>query len=809
MKKLHLFKTVLLLCALIVGSVNGWATDTLVETIDFTGGDPKVSSYAASSTWGNWTVVGAANNGGNWAYMRIGGGKTNSSPSTITGTQALTDAVDYIEISHNGRSNKSFSVTSVVVESSSSTNFSSPTSTTTVSNPDISEAGTITITPSEQVATNSYYKITINWTGSTSKNYGLDTYTVKFYKKTPAGPVDLTSFDFTNSTPAVQLSKNGSKWEAEYTQAVVADPDDYDGTVTYSIVAGSSTIPAGWTVDVSSAGVVSIDATTNEAASIVVKASGTGTEKYNAPDDATYTLGVTAAPEGVGTPTFSKATGSYYYNTKVEIESVNASSIYYTTDGTTPSKSSTLYDDEEGVKITKSMTLKAIGYDGETASDVASIEYTLKAPEAPTFSVAAGAVAKGTVVTLTPGEGGSTVIYTTDGTTPSYSESNGEIGTEVTINYGQTIKAITVDDGENESTVASATYTLTIPTGTVYYELVTDASTLNDGDKILIVNSDVTCTMNTASDKNNRPQVEVTKESDGTIKTLPETAQIITLEADGDNWYFNVGTDAYLYASSKSSNQLKTAGYSTVGDNGKATITISSNIATILFQGTNSHNGVRYNSNNSLFSCYDPASDTYSNMGDVKIYVQKSEEPTEVVTVSSHGWATYIPSYAVQFPANRAYVVTDVDGDKTEVEAVTKVPARTPVLLKGEGEVTATILDEEVDAPATNLLSVGTGYAVDGKYSYVLAKNGENKAGFKQWTGAMSVLKDRVVLLLDDVLEARDFLFLDFEGETTGINAALMNNERMNNEVYNLNGQRVAQPTKGLYIVNGRKVVIK
>ena len=31
----------------------------------------------------------------------------------------------------------------------------------------------------------------------------------------------------------------------------------------------------------------------------------------------------------------------------------------------------------------------------------------------------------------------------------------------------------------------------------------------------------------------------------------------------------------------------------------------------------------------------------------------------------------------------------------------------------------------------------------------------------------------------------------------------------MDNGVYNLNGQRVNQPTKGLYIVNGRKVVIK
>ena len=54
---------------------------------------------------------------------------------------------------------------------------------------------------------------------------------------------------------------------------------------------------------------------------------------------------------------------------------------------------------------------------------------------------------------------------------------------------------------------------------------------------------------------------------------------------------------------------------------------------------------------------------------------------------------------------------------------------------------------------------------------------------------------------------ARSFV-IDEEGGTTGINA--VNGEGfMVNGYYNLNGQRVAKPTKGLYIVNGKKVVIK
>jgi hypothetical protein len=47
-----------------------------------------------------------------------------------------------------------------------------------------------------------------------------------------------------------------------------------------------------------------------------------------------------------------------------------------------------------------------------------------------------------------------------------------------------------------------------------------------------------------------------------------------------------------------------------------------------------------------------------------------------------------------------------------------------------------------------------------------------------------------------------------FDGGTTGISATLVNSEqRIVNSVYDLQGRKVAQPTKGLYIVNGKKVM--
>ena len=43
----------------------------------------------------------------------------------------------------------------------------------------------------------------------------------------------------------------------------------------------------------------------------------------------------------------------------------------------------------------------------------------------------------------------------------------------------------------------------------------------------------------------------------------------------------------------------------------------------------------------------------------------------------------------------------------------------------------------------------------------------------------------------------------------TGIDATLVNSEKVNSQYFNLAGQRVAHPAKGLYIVNGKKVIIK
>ena len=135
------------------------------------------------------------------------------------------------------------------------------------------------------------------------------------------------------------------------------------------------------------------------------------------------------------------------------------------------------------------------------------------------------------------------------------------------------------------------------------YALVTDATTLAAGDRILIayVDDKVAKAMG-GQNTNNRAAVEVTLNTDGTL-TPGEDARVITLEKDGSNYLFNVG-DGYLYAASSSSNQLKTE--ANADANAKAAISISKGDATIVFQGKNSRKYMRYNKNNNnpIFSCY-------------------------------------------------------------------------------------------------------------------------------------------------------------------------------------------------------------
>ena len=163
----------------------------------------------------------------------------------------------------------------------------------------------------------------------------------------------------------------------------------------------------------------------------------------------------------VETPEISPASGAVASGTEVTIIcTTEGASIHYTTDGTDPTSSSTTYDPSNKPTITSNITIKAIGVkDGLNNSEIASASYTVALPCAtPTFSLESGEVAKGTTVEIFTETDGATIYYTTNGSTPTTSDT--EYSGAITINAAQTIRAIAVKDGMLNSEVASVSYTI-------------------------------------------------------------------------------------------------------------------------------------------------------------------------------------------------------------------------------------------------------------------------------------------------------------------------------------------------------------
>jgi Chitobiase/beta-hexosaminidase C-terminal domain len=121
-------------------------------------------------------------------------------------------------------------------------------------------------------------------------------------------------------------------------------------------------------------------------------------------------------------PVFSLPSGSYTSIQSVSItDTIPSATIYYTTDGSTPSTSSPVYS--ASITVNTSVTLNAIAAaPGYSTSSVASASYEVELTTAsPVFSPAAGSYASAVNVTISDATPNSTIYYTTDGTMPSTS----------------------------------------------------------------------------------------------------------------------------------------------------------------------------------------------------------------------------------------------------------------------------------------------------------------------------------------------------------------------------------------------------
>ena len=161
----------------------------------------------------------------------------------------------------------------------------------------------------------------------------------------------------------------------------------------------------------------------------------------------------------VSTPTFSPAGGTYTSAQSVTLsDATSGATIYYTTNGTTPTTSSTVYTGP--ITVSSTETLEAIAVaTGDTNSGVASAAYTITATVAmPAFSLGSGTYSTAQSVAISDATSGATIYYTTNGTTPT--TSSARYTGPITVSSTETLQAMAAATADTNSAVASATYTI-------------------------------------------------------------------------------------------------------------------------------------------------------------------------------------------------------------------------------------------------------------------------------------------------------------------------------------------------------------
>lgn len=194
-------------------------------------------------------------------------------------------------------------------------------------------------------------------------------------------------------------------------------------------------------------------------------------------------------------------------------------------------------------------------------------------------------------------------------------------------------------------------------------------------------------------------------------------------------------------------------------------------------------------------------------------FVQYDEYPVNIGTAE---WMTIVSDFDVT-PQDgvTAYVVTDVRLDQSQPKAILKkvecLKGGEPYLLHsttGEYKMTRT---SDVETPEVNLLLVSdqNTEGVSGNTSVYVLANKNKGVGFYKWTGG-KLGAGRVYLPVEASVAGADEYcsFLEEVDETTAIREIDSTNPNVG-IYYDLQGRRVLKPTKGVYIMDGKKQVVK
>ena len=186
---------------------------------------------------------------------------------------------------------------------------------------------------------------------------------------------------------------------------------------------------------------------------------------------------------------------------------------------------------------------------------------------------------------------------------------------------------------------------------------------------------------------------------------------------------------------------------------------------------------------------------------DMLIYAAKSK-----AVVGAAGCATFSSIMNVDMTGVNAYAA-QYDGEKVVLTPVTEVPANTGVIIEATAGTYELTNIESADAIADNDLKVSDGTVTgDGSTIFVLNKVGDNVGFYKLENGKKLEAGKAYLKIEGDISGARGIRMV--YNSITDVNEIKAQKQKQGAKgvYYNLSGQRVSKPTKGLYIVDGKVV---
>ena len=245
----------------------------------------------------------------------------------------------------------------------------------------------------------------------------------------------------------------------------------------------------------------------------------------------------------VSTPTFSPAAGSYGPAQTVTISSsTSGATIYYTTNGTTPTTSSTLYSAPITVSVSEAVKALAVKT-GYTNSAIGSAAYVINGTVAtPTFSPVAGSYGPAQTVTITSATSGTTIYYTTNGTTPTTGST--VYSSPITVSVSETVKALAVKTGYTNSAIGSAAYVIN---GTVVTPTFSPAAGTYSSTQTVTISSATSGTTIYYTTNGTTPTTSSTLYSAPITVSVTETVKALAVKTGYTN--SAIGSAAYTIAS--------------------------------------------------------------------------------------------------------------------------------------------------------------------------------------------------------------------------------------------------------------------